>query len=384
MEDIFGSTGGTACITVVICILAAVLLACIVIFLNNRKTNRIIDSLEHMVDKAVKGTFTETRFDETKLSALETKLAEYLASSELSARNVAAEKDRIKELTSDISHQTKTPIANLLLYSELLQEEDLPEEARAYAESIYVQSEKMRFLIDSLVKLSRLEAGVFVLHPEKQKLQPLLEELEQQYRPIAEEKGLAFSIDGTKIYIKEDAEISDGASAEISGKAFDEAFGKAADGALKEKSDEDIVLNVAECLKDVVENKNLTADIEAVFDKKWTAEAVGNVIDNAIKYTEFGGITISVSAYTMFTCISVCDTGIGISEDEKAQIFGRFYRSEKVRNVEGVGVGLYLSREILSKEGGYIKVSSDGSHIAGITRESESGGARFDIFLPNA
>lgn len=355
MEDIFGSTGGTACITVVICILAAVLLACIVIFLNNRKTNRIIDSLEYMVDKAVKGTFTETRFDETKLSALETKLAEYLASSELSARNVAAEKDRIKELTSDISHQTKTPIANLLLYSELLQEEDLPEEAREYAESIYVQSEKMRFLIDSLVKLSRLEAGVFVLHPEKQKLQPLLEELEQQYRPIAEEKGLTFSIDGTKIHIKEDAEISD----------------------------EDIVLNAAECLKDVVENKNLAADIEAVFDKKWTAEAVGNVIDNAIKYTEFGGITISVSAYTMFTCISVCDTGIGISEDEKAQIFGRFYRSEEVRNVEGVGIGLYLSREILSKEGGYIKVSSDGSHIAGITRESESGGTRFDIFLPN-
>lgn len=77
------------------------------------------------------------------------------------------------------------------------------------------------------------------------------------------------------------------------------------------------------------------------------------------------------------------ETSCYVDIDEKAQIFGRFYRSEKVRNVEGVGVGLYLSREILSKEGGYIKVSSDGSNIAGITRESESGSARFDIFLPN-
>lgn len=352
MNNIFGSTSDTACTAVVICILAVVILAGVVIFLNNRKTNRIIDSLEHMVDKAVDGTFTETRFDETKLSALETKLAEYLASSELSARNVADEKDRIKELTSDISHQTKTPIANLLLYSELLREEELPEEARAYAESIYIQSEKMRFLIDSLVKLSRLEAGVFVLHPEKQKLQPLLEELEQQYRPIAEDKGLTFSIAGTKIHIKENAELYD--------------------GGLRENSDEDIVLNAAECLNDEAENKNFVAGVEAVFDKKWTAEAVGNVIDNAIKYTECGGITISVKVYTMFTCISVSDTGIGISEDEKAQIFGRFYRSEKVRNVEGVGIGLYLSREILSKEGGYIKVSSTGPD-----------GTRFDIFLSN-
>lgn len=376
MNNIFGSTSDAACTAVVICILAVVILAGIVIFLNNRKTNRIIDSLEHMVDKAVDGTFTETRFDETKLSALETKLAEYLASSELSARNVADEKDRIKELTSDISHQTKTPIANLLLYSELLREEELPEEARAYAESIYIQSEKMRFLIDSLVKLSRLEAGVFVLHPEKQKLQPLLEELEQQYRPIAEDKGLTFSIVGTKIHIKENAELYDGGSAEISYKvfneAFDEAVGKVADGALREKSDEDIVLNAAERLNDEAENKNFVAGVEAVFDKKWTAEAVGNVIDNAIKYTECGGITISVKVYTMFTYISVSDTGIGISEDEKAQIFGRFYRSEKVRNVEGVGIGLYLSREILSKEGGYIKVSSTGPD-----------GTRFDIFLSN-
>lgn len=307
MGRVFGSNDIVILIAA-ICIVAVI--ALIVIYIDHMRTNRIMDSLEYMVDKAVEGSFTETRFDETKLSALETKLAEYLASSELSARNIADEKNRIKELTSDISHQTKTPVANLMLYSELLWEADLPEEAHSYAKSIHAQSEKMRFLIDSLVKLSRLEAGVFTLHPQKQKIQPMLEKLVNQYEPAAQTKKLKLTFSGS-------------------------------------------------------------TDLEAVFDRKWTEEAIGNVIDNSIKYTEHGGITISVKAYTMFTCIRVQDTGIGISEDEKVRIFSRFYRSEKVRNVDGVGIGLYLSREILSKESGYIKVGGEGR------------GARFDIFLPN-
>lgn len=398
MNKIFAGAAGmgnTAAVAIVICSIAAVILAFIIILLNHRRTGRIIDTLEYMVDKAVEGTFTETHFDETKLSALETKLAGYLSSSELAARNVAAEKDRIKELTSDISHQTKTPIANLLLYSEMLKEEDLPGEAHDYAETIYAQSDKMRFLIDSLVKLSRLEAGVFTLHPEKQKLQPLLKELETQYRPIAEGKGLTFVIIGMKANGKKNTkvlnELSDETSSEVSDANLDKNF-------------------PSQHAEYSTEKPNGAEHAEAVFDKKWTAEAVGNVIDNAIKYTECGGITISMKAYTMFTCISVCDTGIGISEDEKARIFGRFYRSEKVRNVEGVGIGLYLTREILSREGGYIKVSSgepasdktgsvdtvkadtgetkkireNNSDETNETALKYQAGSRFDIFLPNA
>ena len=106
----------------------------------------------------------ETNFDESQLSALETKFAHYLSAAEASSQNIAQEKDKIKTLIADISHQTKTPIANLLLYSELLMEETLPASAKANVEALYKQSEKLRFLIDSLVKLSRLENGIISFH----------------------------------------------------------------------------------------------------------------------------------------------------------------------------------------------------------------------------
>lgn len=96
-----------------------------------------------------------------------------------------------------------------------------------------------------------------------------------------------------------------------------------------------------------------------------------NVVENAVKYTEQGGIAITVISYEMFVRIDVADTGIGIPEDMQGKIFSRFYRSEDVREQEGVGIGLYLAREILDGENGYIKVSS---------RPGE--GSDFSIFLP--
>lgn len=88
-------------------------------FVNYRRTKKTMDTIEEMLNVAVKGEFTEGQFNETRMSALETKFAHYLSASALSAQNVETEKDKIKALIADISHQTKTPIANLLLYSEL-------------------------------------------------------------------------------------------------------------------------------------------------------------------------------------------------------------------------------------------------------------------------
>ena len=96
-------------------------------------------------------------------------------------------------------------------------------------------------------------------------------------------------------------------------------------------------------------------DAFAVFDFKWTAEALANIVDNAIKYTEHGTITISAVSYEMFARIDISDTGSGIPESEQAKIFARFYRSNSVQKQEGVGIGLYLARQIISGEGGYIK-----------------------------
>ena len=112
-------------------------------------------------------------------------------------------------------------------------------------------------------------------------------------------------------------------------------------------------------------------DAFAVFDFKWTAEALANIVDNAIKYTEHGTITISAVSYEMFARIDISDTGSGIPETEQAKIFARFYRSNSVQKQEGVGIGLYLARQIISGEGGYIKVAS----VPGK-------GSTFSIFLP--
>ena len=110
----------------------------------------------------------------------------------------------------------------------------------------------------------------------------------------------------------------------------------------------------------------------AVFDPKWTEEAVCNLLDNAVKYTPSGGtVTVEVKNYELFSAIWVSDTGPGISEGEQAKIFGRFYRAPGAYQTEGVGIGLYLTRQIAEKQGGYVKVES----VPGK-------GSVFSLFLP--
>ena len=124
--------------------------------------------------------------------------------------------------------------------------------------------------------------------------------------------------------------------------------------------------------KNVSFRVDIPLDPVAFFDFKWTLEALANIVENAIKYTPPGGlVTVSTREYEMFVCIDITDNGIGMSEEETAKIFTRFYRSPHVYEEKGVGIGLYLAREIVSKEGGYIKVSSELSK-----------GSVFSVFLP--
>ena len=119
----------------IVIILLCFLAAAAVVLWERRKARKTMEEIERMLDAATTGSFNETNFDESQQSALETKFAHYLSAAEASSRNVAQEKDRIKTLIADISHQTKTPIANLLLYSELLMEETLPASAKANVET---------------------------------------------------------------------------------------------------------------------------------------------------------------------------------------------------------------------------------------------------------
>ena len=260
------------------------------------KKKKILDHVEKMLDDAIKGEFHEEHFSEDRVSRIETKLADYLRASALSAENVRTDRDKIKTLIADISHQTKTPITNLLLHSELLQESELTPDQRENLTAIENEAEKLRFLVDALVKLSRLENGIMVLEPAPDDLSRLVKEIGSAMRPKAEGKGLY-------LHVAEESE-------------------------------------------------------KASFDYKWTLEAVSNIVDNAVKYTDKGGIDISFRSTEMFACISVKDTGIGIAESDIPKIFSRFGRLQSSREKEGVGIGLYLAREIITQEGGYIKVNS--------------------------
>ena len=289
---------------------AALLAALGAVFYSRRRTARLLARLDEMLAAAMDGSFTEQRFDESRLSALESRLAQYLAASSVSAQNLQAQKDQISALVSDISHQTRTPVANLQLYAQLLAEQPLGPEGRACSETIEMQAQKLQSLIEALVKTSRLESGVLALHPAPGELAPMAERAAAQYAPKAAAKGLSLTV------------------------------GPAAGS--------------------------------AVFDPKWTEEALCNLLDNAVKYTPAGGaVTVSVQVYELFAAVRVRDTGPGIPEEEQAKIFGRFYRSPAAYQTEGVGIGLYLARQIAAGQGGYLKVES----VPGA-------GSTFSLYLP--
>lgn len=267
-----------------------------------------IKKLDMLLDRAIDGNYIESHFDESELSYLESKLRKYISSYEFSSQKNIEEKEKIKTLISDISHQTKTPVANILLYSQLICGNELTPELTEYAEIISSQAEKLSFLINSLVKLSRLETGIIKLNPVINNISSMLFDIISQIKPMADKKGL---------YIE-------------------------------------------------LEYK----DEQALFDEKWTNEAILNIVDNAVKYTSKGGVKISVKNFEMFVCIEISDTGCGIPESEQALIYSRFYRSARSYSQDGLGIGLYLSREIITAEKGYLKCSS------------ESGkGSKFSVFL---
>lgn len=240
--------------------------------------------LDEMMTEAINGTFEESRYDETELSRLESRWKQYLTTSKMSLQKTQIEREKMKDLVSDISHQTKTPLANILLYAQLLEEKTKDEKEKELAQQILNQTAKLEFLIQALIKMSRLEMDVLEVMPVCQSVNPLIEQ------------------------------------------AVEEIRGKAAQ-------------------KQIEVNVEQIDEIQAVYDLKWTLEALGNILDNAVKYSSVGSlIRIEVKEYEFYVCIRVQDQGIGIPEGERTRIFERFYRGSQVQQEDGIGIGLYLAR----------------------------------------
>lgn len=227
-------------------------------------------------------------------------------------RKVDEERRELQTLVSDISHQVKTPVANLKMVTDTLLTKPVTEqERREFLQGIRGQTDKLEFLVQSMVKTSRLETGSI---PLEKKDGPLIDTLAQAMSGIVygtEKKGIS------------------------------------------------VELQCPEALR-------------VSHDSKWTAEALFNLLDNAVKYTPEGGsIRVSAEQWEMYVKLDVTDTGKGIPESSQAAIFRRFYREEAVHDQPGVGIGLYLAREIITRQSGYIKVTSEVGR-----------GSTFSVFLP--
>lgn len=209
------------------------------------------------------------------------------------------EKERVKGLISDISHQTRTPVANIKLYLELLGDEELSQNGQEFLEKIQGQMEKIDFLMQSMVKMSRIETGILQIHKEDKNLYETIRHAVASVVPEAAQKKIALYVD----------------------------------------CEEEMFIR---------------------HDSKWTEETIYNVLDNALKYTESGGkIHIQTERQELFVKLSISDTGKGIAPERQAEIFTRFYREPEVHDKPGVGIGLYLARTIMELQKGYIEVQSE-------------------------
>ena len=209
------------------------------------------------------------------------------------------EKERVKGLISDISHQTRTPVANIKLYLELLGDEELSQNGQEFLEKIQGQMEKIDFLMQSMVKMSRIETGILQIHKEDKNLYETIRHAVASVVPEAAQKKIALYVD----------------------------------------CEEEMFIR---------------------HDSKWTEEAIYNVLDNALKYTEpCGKIHIQAERQELFVKLSISDTGKGIAPERQAEIFTRFYREPEVHDKPGVGIGLYLARTIMELQKGYIEVQSE-------------------------
>lgn len=275
-------------------------------------TDSLCRTLDDMMDSAAR---PEMDYEaETLLARISHRLERLYNVMQKNRNTIAKEKADLQSLLSDISHQTKTPIANLKMLNETVLTRPISEEQRKeFLQAMGSQLDKLDFLIQAMVKTSRLETGVI--------------RLEKKDTPI------------------------------------DETLVTALNGVLVPLEKKNIELTV-DC------PERLTVS----HDSRWTSEALFNLLDNAVKYTPSGGnICVSVKPWEMYLKIDVADTGRGIPEREQATIFKRFYREEAVHDVDGIGIGLYLAREIITMQGGYILVTSEVGK-----------GSTFSVFLPRS
>lgn len=310
-KKIFTSTIQNSILTITAVIIFVII---VIIFLSKYYISRI-QKISLAIDSVIDGNYKSEKVNvcEGIFSRINLKLKQLDRIMNLNFEKVNLEKEKIKSLVTDISHQLKTPLSSIKLYNTLILEENLTkEEYLDFVHRSEMEINKLQDLVDSLMKISRMETGLINLSIERNNLKDTI---------ISAVNG---------IYLKS-----------------------------SEKNIKIIIHDIEPCY--------------IFHDVKWTKEAIFNVLENAVKYTDYGG-KIEIRCVDLVTQIKIDieDNGIGINREEFNNIFKRFYRvnSEKVKYTEGTGVGLYLTRKILEEQSGCITVDS-----------VEGKGTKFSLFL---
>lgn len=248
-------------------------------------------------DEILGGKKVDLSYDESLDMAVAERLERIMKISRMKKEAAEEERDVIQSLITNISHQVKTPLANITLYTGLLKERLRDPEDVRLADKIENHGEKLSFFMKELLKSSYAEQEIISVSPKIIDLDTILTRSCQSVEPDALKKEIQL--------------VSDNPSCKIYG------------------------------------------------DAKWTEEVFANILENAIKYSPRGEVvTIQSVLYESFVCVRVTDRGIGIPEEEQGRVFQRFYRGTNVTDKQGFGIGLYLTREVLRKQQGYVKVKS--------------------------
>ncbi len=290
-----------------------ILFICIAWVLLKRTFSVFFTNLFVMMDKMMNGEAVPNfdHIDDTYVSQIYHQLNRLYDVLQMQQNSIEQEKSKVQSFVSDISHQLKTPLTNLHLLQEALKQSSIsPEEYQDCLEKQRKQLDKIDFLIRALLKTSQLENGLIQIQP----------------REVSISQTILSALEGILV--------------------------------LAEK-------------KEIEVYYDNTTDYTVLHDPKWTSEALFNVMENAVKYTpQNGKLTILLSRTEKYVKISIKDTGIGIPPADLTNIFIRFWRGN-TNILEGNGIGLYLCKQIISLQYGYILVNS-----------TVNSGSEFEIYIP--
>jgi len=307
----------------------ATIIAC---FLYARKTYNAVDNVLDRILSRDEGLYNEITgsevlptaksaysrpfslgFNENRISKLAHKASRIADMYIFETSQTKEEKEVIQGFISDMSHQMKTPLAGISMYADLLLEGHTSEnEQHEFFTRIKHGTDNLQWMMDSLIKMSRLEVGAIQLSPVRQNIRETISAAIASVLAVASKKNI-----------------------EIEVISFE--------------------------------------DVPLLHDKRWTQEAIVNILENAIKYSDVDGkISVGLEMLPLHTKIIVTDYGIGIDKNDWHKIFKRFYRGKNAKTADGAGLGLYLVTLIMEKQGGYVMVDSTvGEHTT------------FSLFLQN-